>query len=87
YSWGDIFTDGDAVRYARGGHVAGFDEWSVHRGNVTSGVWTNNYGIGYNLSFVLWGDNMNVSSYVSSSTDSTANTTFKTITYINDFDT
>ena len=67
YIWGDEYSGTPfTMQMITGGQTLGttgsvnFTEWSIHRGNVTSAVWTDPYanttgGVGArNLSYVLW---------------------------------
>lgn len=85
YTWGDWWTSGDSVKFPCGTKGRGtFDEWSIHRGNVTNTVWTDPWPGGDNLTFDINGWAMNASStlypYI---IESTANTTFWIDTEIN----
>lgn len=82
YVWADGPAAPAIIYYPRGSNPGVFGEWSVHRGNVTSTVWTNAFAT-YNLSHVLWGYKMDAYTWISGYT-SNATTSFITGVKAND---
>jgi len=79
YTYGNYWTvDWDHsqryVWYTVGQHGPGFNEWSVHRGNRTSSVWTDPFPDGNSLAHVIWGADMDCYAYFSGYTSYTKNT-------------
>jgi len=67
YIWSDVGIPSFTARMPGGNTYGVFNLLSIHRGNVTSGVWTNPYaGPGYySLAYLLSGGTMNVLTTVS----------------------
>lgn len=85
YVWGDFWTSGDSIKFSCGEKGTGtFDEWSIHRGNVSSSVWTDPWPGGNNWTFDLQGWTMMADSTVQGWFVETANTTFWSDTEINE---